>query len=128
MSVLLSGQLLVSALVLASLYALVALGLNLVYGTMRLLNIAHGEIVMLGGYVVLGGFTLLGISPLLLMPVAALLGALVGAALYALVFRRLLRSSRLVARIEANSLLIFFGISVIIQNVAALAFTANERG
>jgi Branched-chain amino acid transport system / permease component len=43
-----SGQLLASVLVLASLYALVAIGLNLVYGTMRLLNVAHGELVMLG--------------------------------------------------------------------------------
>ena len=48
--VLLSGQLLFAALVTGSLYALVALGLNLVYGTMRVLNVAHGDLVMLGAY------------------------------------------------------------------------------
>ena len=52
---LLSGQLAVAALVTAANYALIALGLNLVYGTMRLLNVAHGDLVMLGGY---GGFWL----------------------------------------------------------------------
>ena len=128
MGVLFSGQLLISALVLAALYALVALGLNLIYGTMRLLNVAHGEILMLGGYLGYWGFVLFGISPLLLAPVAAVLGAALGALLYVALFRRLLRSRQLAARIEANSLLIFFGISVVIQNVAALAFSANERG
>lgn len=65
MSVILSGQLLSAVLVLAALYSLVAIGLNLVYGTMRLLNVAHGELVMLGGYVAYWGFVKWGISPLL---------------------------------------------------------------
>ena len=60
---------------LAALYALVAMGLNLVYGTMRLLNIAHGELVMLGGYITYWSFTRLGISPLLSMLVAPAVGA-----------------------------------------------------
>ena len=50
MSDLLSGQLLISTLVLGAVYGLIALGLNLIYGTMRLLNVAHGEVLMLGGY------------------------------------------------------------------------------
>ena len=79
LSVLLSGQLLASVLVLASLYALVAIGLNLVYGTMRLLNVAHGELVMLGGYVAYWGFVRFGISPLLSAFIAMALAALAGA-------------------------------------------------
>jgi branched-chain amino acid transport system permease protein len=128
MSVLLSGQLLAAALVLAALYALVAMGLNLVYGTMRLLNIAHGELVMLGGYITYWSFTRLGMSPLLSMVVAPLLGACLGALIYVVLFRRLLRSPKLAARVEANSLLIFFGVSVIFQNVMALLFTSTQRG
>ncbi len=128
LEVLLSGQLLVAALVVGALYALVALGLNLIYGTMRLLNVAHGEIVMLGGYVGYWGFALLGVGPLLSMFVAMALAGFLGAAVYHLLFRRVLRSSKLLARIEANSLLVFFGISVILQNLTALAFTANPRG
>jgi branched-chain amino acid transport system permease protein len=128
MSVLLSGQLLAAALVLAALYALVAMGLNLVYGTMRLLNIAHGELVMLGGYITYWSFTGLGISPVLSMVVAPVLGACLGAVIYVVLFRRLLRSPKLAARVEANSLLIFFGVSVIFQNVMALFFTSTQRG
>jgi len=128
MSVLLSGQLLAAALALASLYALVAMGLNLVYGTMRLLNIAHGEFVMLGGYVTYWSFTRLGISPLLSMVIAPALGACLGIFIYVVLFRRLLRSPKLAARVEANSLLTFFGVSVIFQNVMALLFTSTQRG
>ena len=123
LSVLLSGQLLASVLVLASLYALVAIGLNLVYGTMRLLNVAHGELVMLGGYVAYWGFVRFGISPLLSALIAMALAALAGALIYIAVIRRLFRSARLLQRVESNSLLLFFGISIIVQNAAALAFT-----
>jgi branched-chain amino acid transport system permease protein len=48
--ILLSGQFYAAALLTGALYALVATGLNLVYGTMRLLNVAHGELVMVGAY------------------------------------------------------------------------------
>lgn len=128
MDLLLSPQLLASALVLGTLYALLALGLNLIYGTMRLLNIAHGEIVMIGGYVVYWSFALLGIVPLISMTAAAIITALIGIALFTTILRPMLRSAALMARVEANSLLIFFGVSVIIQNLAALAFTASPRG
>ena len=125
---LLSGQLLFSALVTGALYALVALGLNLVYGTMRMLNVAHGDIVMLGAYGAFWAFTLLGVSPLLAAPVVAAAGALVGIALYRGVFRRLLATGAGNAgRLEGNSLLLFFGLSIIVQNVAALVFTPNNR-
>lgn len=127
MDLLLSGQLFVAALVLGSVYALVALGLNLIYGTMRLLNVAHGEFVMIGGYVAYWGFVLFGIGPLVSMFAAAALGAGLGAVAYGLIFRRVIRQTGVLERIEANSLLVFFGISVILQNVVALAFTANER-
>lgn len=125
---LLSGQLLFSALVIGSLYALVALGLNLVYGTMRMLNVAHGDLVMLGAYGAFWAFTLWGVSPLLAAPVVAVLGALVGYALYCGTFRRLLAAGAGNAgRIEGNSLLLFFGLSIIVQNAAAMLFTPNNR-
>lgn len=128
LSVIFSGQLLASVLVLASLYALVAIGLNLVYGTMRLLNVAHGELVMLGGYGAYWGFTQWGITPLFSALVAMAIAAAAGALIYIAVIRRLFRSAHLLARVESNSLLVFFGISIVVQNLAALAFTANNRG
>jgi branched-chain amino acid transport system permease protein len=125
---LLSGQLLFAALVTGSLYALVALGLNLVYGTMRMLNVAHGDVVMLGAYGAFWAFTLLGVSPLLAAPVVAALGGLLGWALYRGIFRRLLAAGAGSAgRLEGNSLMLFFGLSIIVQNAAAMAFTPNNR-
>ena len=127
MADLLSGQLLVAALVLGSVYGLVALGLNLIYGTMRLLNVAHGEILMLGGYLAYWSFTLTGVGPIYSMFVAMVLAAALGAGVYHFLCRRVLQASKLVAQIEANSLLVLFGVSIILQNVIALSFTATAR-
>ena len=123
-----SGQLFVAALVTGSAYVLVALGLNLIFGTMRLLNVAHGDIVMIGAYVTYWLFVTAGISPLVSMFIATTLTAALGAAAYVGLFRKLLERHQLVERLEANSLLIFFGISVMLQNVMALVFGATPRG
>ena len=124
---LLSPQLLFAAAVLGALYALIGLGLNLVYGTMRLLNIAHGDIVMIGAFSAFWWFTLTGISPLIALPLIAAFGAGVGLLLYVLLFRRQLAQGLEASVIEARSLLIFFGVSVVLQNVTALLFTATPR-
>lgn len=121
-----SGQLLAAAIATGATYALVALGLNLVYGTMRLLNVAHGDVVMLGGYGAYWCFTLAGISPLASLAAIALAAAVLGAAAYRGLFRGLLGGRS--QRIESNSLLLFFGMSIIVQNAASLAFTATPRG
>jgi branched-chain amino acid transport system permease protein len=127
LDIILSPQLFFAAAVLGSLYALIGLGLNLVYGTMRLLNIAHGDIVMLGAFSAFWWFTLTGFSPLLALPLIAALGALIGLGLYILLFRRQLAQGLDPVVIEARSLLLFFGVSVVIQNVTALLFTATPR-
>lgn len=127
MSVLFSPELLIATLALTSIYALVALGLNLIYGAMRLLNVAHGEIMMLGAYIAFGMFTAWQVSPLVSMFAAMAAAALLGWLCYELLIKRLSRTPALVQRIEANSLLVFFALSVILQNLGALAFTANAR-
>ena len=60
-------QILATGLIIGGIYALIAVGLNLIYGTMRLLNIAHGEVIMLGAYVTFWLYTLYGVSPLFSM-------------------------------------------------------------
>jgi len=128
MADLLSTQLLFAALVTGALYALTALGLNLVYGTMRLLNVAHGEFVMLGAFATYWAFTLFGIPPLAALPGVLLFTALLGLAVYRGLFRGLLRNAAVAQRIESNSLLLFFGLSIVLQNVAAALFTQTPRG
>jgi branched-chain amino acid transport system permease protein len=127
MDQLVSTQLLISALVLASVYALVALGLNLIYGTMRLLNVAHGDLMMLGGYFSYWTFELVGLGPLWSMFGAVALTALLGAACYLSIVRYVVQNRELAARLEANSLLIFFGFAIIIQNGLSMAFTSDPR-
>ena len=107
---LLSGQLLFSALVIGSLYAIVALGLNLVYGTMRLLNVAHGDVVMLGAYTAYWLLAAFGWSPLWTACLVAIACAFAGLAIHELLFRSFLSARSSLVRIEANSLLLFFGL------------------
>lgn len=125
--ILISPQLAFSALVLGSLYSLIALGLNLVYGTMRLLNIAHGDLIMVGAYATFWFFTLTGMSPLVGLPLVAGIAAAIGIILYFSIFRRQLSGIDRVERIEANSLLLFFGVSVILQNTVAMMFSGSPR-
>ncbi len=95
---------------------------------MRLLNVAHGEVLMLGGYLAFWLFTLTGIGPIYSMFIAFALGGALGAILYYFVCKRVLKSSKVIEQIEANSLLVLFGASIIFQNIIALAFTPTARG
>lgn len=127
MAELLSGQLLFAAVLTGALYGLIALGLNLVYGTLRLLNVAHGDLMMLGAYTAYWAMTIGGVPPIVSMFGAAALCAGLGWLAYITLFRRLMSNRAMAKRLESNSLLIFFGLSVILQNVAAIAFTASPR-
>jgi len=115
-------------LTVGALYALIALGLNLIYGTMRLLNIAHGELIMIGSYLTYSLFTRLGVSPLLaifaVMAVSLVLGLLICAG----IFLPMIKKSKSMHVVEANSLLIFFGFSIILTNTACLIWKADIRG
>lgn len=123
-----SGQLFFAALATGATYALVALGLNLVYGTMRLLNVAHGDLVMIGGYGVFWAFTLAGITPPAALVLVAVAAALLGWLAYRWLFRGMVATQRGVVQLEANSMLVFFGLSIIVQNGAAMLFSASARG
>jgi branched-chain amino acid transport system permease protein len=123
-----SGQLLAAALVTGAFYALAALGLNLVYGTVRLLNVAHGDIAMIGAYAAFWAFTAGGVSPLVSLLAAAALAVGLALLFYYALLRRLLADRALAERLEANSLLVFFGVSIIVQNVVALAFSPSFQG
>lgn len=121
-------QVLSAGLIMGSIYALVAVGLNLIYGTMRLLNIAHGELIMLGAYTTYWLYTLFGVSPLLSMILVIFLSAIIGLVVCRIIFLPIIKTSTSVAVLESNSLLIFIGISIIFTNVASLLWTADLRG
>lgn len=123
----LTSQLIVAAIANGVLYALIAVGLNLIYGTMRLLNVAHGDVVMIGAYATFFLFTLTGISPLVGIAVVPVAVGGLGILLYKGLFQRILHAGRPDDRIEANSLLVFFGVSIALENLTSIAFGGNTR-
>jgi len=121
-------ELIASGLITGGVYALIALGLNLQYGLMRILNIAHGEFLMLGAFATWFAQSRFGISPLLMAPVAFLLLMGLGLVVHRLVFRRLAASSPSVDVFEARGLMVSFGLMFLVQNFAALVWGGELRG
>jgi branched-chain amino acid transport system permease protein len=120
------GQTLAFGVLVGALYGLVALGLSLVFGVTKLLNVAHGELIMFGGYVSFWVFTKMGLDPFLTIPLTMIVLALLGALLYRLVFSWTIKLPEEV-KIK-NTLLVAFGLSIILQNLALRFWTADERG
>lgn len=109
-------------------YALMAVGLNLLWGTMRMLNVAHGSIIMLGAYVAYWLFVIYQVSPFLSGGVAVLGGAALGLLIYKLLFVDKLRTAKSLESLEVYSYLIFFGSLIIMDNVASLLWTSKIKG
>lgn len=121
-------ELAASGLITGGIYAVVAIGLNLQYGLMRILNISHGEFLMLGAYLTWLAHTTLRINPVVLLPVVAVALFLLGVVVYRLCFRRRARDAPTVEVIEARSLLVGFGLMFFVQNAVYLVWGADLRG
>jgi branched-chain amino acid transport system permease protein len=119
------AQNLVFGLFVGGIYGVAAAGLALVFGVLKVLNIAHGELLMLGGYLSFWVFTLLGVDPFvsLLISIPGLF--VLGIVLDRLVYRYLTHLQG-ETRVK-NSLLVSFGLTLVLQNVALALFTADER-
>ena len=115
------GQVIVSGLLAGALYAMVALGLGLIFGVMRVLNVAHGPLLMLGAYVTYWLFSTVGLNPYLSLLVSMPPVFLIGVALQHVFVRRVVDAP------ELSSLLLTFGISIALVNLAQLAFTSDLR-
>jgi branched-chain amino acid transport system permease protein len=114
-------QILVNGVLLGGLYGLMALGMALIWGVLNVVNLAHGALIMLGGYVVYYLFTGLGIDPFLALPIAALVMFALGYLLQRYILNLIVRSPML------NTLLITFGLNVVITYLAQLLFSADFR-
>lgn len=111
----------VQGTLLGGLYALFAAGLSLIFGVMRLVNIAHGDLIVLAAYLGLSTTIVLGIHPLLALVVVVPAMALIGYVLQRGILNRTLGEDIL------PPLLVTFGLSVIIQNLLLEAYTADPR-
>jgi branched-chain amino acid transport system permease protein len=114
-------ELLLNGLMLGSLYALFALGLSLSLGVMKMINLAHGDFIVLGAYVAGATLTVTGWPPLativVVVPVMFVLGWVLQTFLL----------NRVVGAHELSPLLVTFGLSVVIQNLLLEVFSANTR-
>lgn len=115
------GQVIVSGLLAGALYAMVALGLALIFGVMRVINIAHGPFLMLGAYATYLLHTAAGLNPYLTLPVSMAVLFLLGALLQRTLVYRVVDAP------ELSSLLLTFGIAIALVNLAQLAFTSDLR-
>lgn len=111
----------VQGVLLGGLYALFAAGLSLVFGIMRLVNLAHGDLIVLAAYLILVVVSVLGISPFLAVAIALPVMFAIGYVLQRVVLNRVLGEDIL------PPLLVTFGISVVLQNAMQEAFSADTR-
>lgn len=118
---------LIIGLLLGGLYGLIAMGLSIQYGVARVLNVGHGEFIMLGAVGTWAMYTTLGINPFIAILITAPAAFIIGFLLHATVFRRLLKTSANQGIFESNSMLASFGILFIIQNIAVMIWEADIR-
>jgi branched-chain amino acid transport system permease protein len=111
----------VQGILLGGLYAMFAAGLSLIFGVMRLVNIAHGDLIVLAAYVALVVVETLGINPLASLLIVVPIMAAIGYVLQRVLLNRTLGDDLL------PPLLVTFGLSVIIQNALLELFTADSR-
>ncbi len=118
----------IGGLLMGGIYALIAVGFGLQYGVARVLNIAHGEFIMLGAFAAWTLFTKAGISPLLSVLICAPFFFAVGFVIYRLLYRPLRVSSESPAAFEGTSMLASFGLLFVIQNLALIIWGAPVKG
>ncbi|MFA3915731.1 branched-chain amino acid ABC transporter permease [Ruegeria hyattellae] len=111
----------VQGVLLGGLYALFAAGLSLVFGIMRLVNLAHGDLIVMGAYLILVLVTLLGLSPFIALLVAMPVMFAVGWVLQKFLLNRTLGDDIL------PPLLVTFGLSIVLQNALLEGFSADSQ-
>jgi branched-chain amino acid transport system permease protein len=115
------AQILINGILLGGLYAVMALGLALVWGVLNIVNLAHGAFIMLGGYVSWYLYTYAGIDPFLGLPITAVVMFAMGYAMQRGLLNLIVRAPMF------NTLLITFGLEVVLTYLAQLAFSADFR-
>src|SRR5262252_9284290 len=107
----LSLQVLVNGLLLGGVYGIMALGMSLIWGVMKIVNVAHGQLIMLGAYFTFWTFTTWGWDPFLSLPATIVVFFALGYAIQRLLLNRVVRAQLFL------TLLVTFGVGVVLENV-----------
>jgi len=117
-------QIIASGLLMGLIYALIAVGLSLIFGLMDVVNFAHGEFMMLAMYAVFGAVAVLAIDPLMAMPLAVAALFVVGATAYLGIVQFAMRAKANVGMVQIFAT---FGLAVVIRGLAQFFFSSDYR-
>jgi len=118
---LLAGNL-IHGLALGSVYGVATMGLSLIFGVLRVINVGHGSFIMVGAFITLAIVTAWGVAPVVALPAALVMGMALGFAFFYTVMRRLIRAP------EFTSLIATFAIGILLEEIVRLIFGAEFRG
>jgi len=118
----------IGGLLTGGIYALLAAGFSLQYGVSRVLNVSHGEFIMLGAMAAYSLYVPFGINPLVSLAIVGPILFVIGFLTNKILFERIRKLAGSLGVFEGWSILVSFGLLFIIQNVALLAWGADERG
>lgn len=114
-------QLLINGVLFGTMYGIAAIGLSLIYGTMRIVFLAQGTLIIFTAYGSFWLFSLWGIDPYLSILIIVPTSIVLGAGLYQILFRRVAKAG------QFPSLLIAFGLMALVENLMSVVFSANSR-
>lgn len=112
---------LINGVSLGSVYAIIALGYTMVYGIAKMLNFAHGDVIMVGGFIVFSTVSTMGLPPILGIIISVCVCTLLGVTIERVAYKPLRQASKLAVLITA------IGVSYFLQNVALLIYGANTK-
>lgn len=118
----------IGGLLLGGIYAIISVGLSLQYGVARVLNVSHGEFIMIGAFLTWTLYTAFGISPLVSLAITGPVVLIVGFMLHRTMYKHLKTVSVSLDDFEGKSLLLSFGLLFIIQNAALIIWGPEVKG
>ena len=116
------GGNLIQGVVLGAVYGMATMGLSLIFGVLKVVNVGHGAFIMVGAFVTLFLFSSLGINPIIAIPVAFMVGIALGLIFYYTTIRKLIKAP------ELATLLATFSMGVLLEELVKLIFGSEFRG
>lgn len=113
---------LIQGLVLGGVYGMATMGLSLIFGVLRVINVGHGAFIMVGAFITMWMFTALGLIPIIAIPVALIVGMALGFLFFYTAVRRLINAP------ELASLLATFAMGMLLEEVIKIIFGTEFRG
>jgi len=119
-------EIIVFGLVNGSIYALISMGLSMQYGVARILNVAHGEFIMIGSFIT-WALVMAGVHPILALVICCPLTLVIGFILHRTIYKRLSDVSKSPGVFESNAMLLSFGIMFVVQAIAQTIWGASPH-